>query len=629
MTDPLRVLYVDDEPSLLEIGKLFLEREGAFVVDTLISAIIALTLLKTNRYDAIISDYEMPDMDGITFLKELKKSGNTTPFIIFTGRGREDVVIEALNEGADFYLQKGGEVKSQFAELKHKIHHAISRVHASEALKKSESDYRLLVEHANEAIYVVQDGLLQMINSKMSEITGYSEPELNNKSITLFIYPDDRPMVLDRYERRIQGESIQPRYTFRLYRKDKTIRWVEISAVIISWDARPATLVFMTDITERKLAVDALSESEDRYRQFFKTTLDSVFITTLDGNWIDFNDALVEMFGYQSREEMFHVPVPSIYAHPEERTAFLKLVERDGYIKEHPLQFRKRDGTVFDSLITIVPQYNPDGSIKDFIGSFRDITEKKKAEEALNVSETRYRHIFETFEDLYYQTDMDGIITILSPSLYRLTGWKPEELIGKPATVLYINPEDRGFLLEEIEKKGSVRDYELVLQKRNGTHTAASLSANRIFHSDGTPAGVSGILRDITHRQQVLDALRESEQKFRSLVEYALEGILILDFQGTILFANKAAARTIEVDDYAGLVGRNVLGFIAPESKEDVIQDFIQVSQGHDAYLAHYHVISAKGNRIYVESIGKVITFEGKPADLISIRDITEQRKPA
>ena len=77
--------------------------------------------MNTERYDAIISDYQMPEMDGITFLKELKASGNTTPFIIFTGRGREEVAIEALNEGADFYLQKGGEPKSQFAELAHKI----------------------------------------------------------------------------------------------------------------------------------------------------------------------------------------------------------------------------------------------------------------------------------------------------------------------------------------------------------------------------------------------------------------------------------------------------------------------------------------------------------------------------
>ena len=111
-----RILYVDDEPGLLEIGKFFLEEDGQFNVDTITSASTALTLLDTKTYDAIISDYEMPKMNGIEFLKTIRSSGKAIPFILFTGRGREDVVIQALNEGADFYLQKGGEPVSQFTE---------------------------------------------------------------------------------------------------------------------------------------------------------------------------------------------------------------------------------------------------------------------------------------------------------------------------------------------------------------------------------------------------------------------------------------------------------------------------------------------------------------------------------
>ncbi len=115
------ILYVDDEPVLLDVGKHFLERSGEFRVDIITSAPVALTLLNEKAYDAIISDYQMPDMDGIEFLKKIRSSGNAIPFILFTGRGREEVVIQALNEGADFYLQKGGEPKSQFAELSNKI----------------------------------------------------------------------------------------------------------------------------------------------------------------------------------------------------------------------------------------------------------------------------------------------------------------------------------------------------------------------------------------------------------------------------------------------------------------------------------------------------------------------------
>jgi len=79
----------------------------------------------STTYDAIVSDYQMPEMDGIEFLKTVRGSGSDMPFIIFTGKGREDVVIEAINNGADFYLQKGGNPKAQFAELSHKIKHAV------------------------------------------------------------------------------------------------------------------------------------------------------------------------------------------------------------------------------------------------------------------------------------------------------------------------------------------------------------------------------------------------------------------------------------------------------------------------------------------------------------------------
>jgi len=100
----ISILYVDDEPGMLDIGKLFLERGGQFSVDIITSAPAALTLLDSKKYDAVIADYQMPEMDGIEFLKRVRASGNTIPFILFTGKGREEIVIQALNAGADFYL---------------------------------------------------------------------------------------------------------------------------------------------------------------------------------------------------------------------------------------------------------------------------------------------------------------------------------------------------------------------------------------------------------------------------------------------------------------------------------------------------------------------------------------------
>lgn len=121
--------------------------------------------------------------------------------------------------------------------------------------------------------------------------------------------------------------------------------------------------------------------------------------------------------------------------------------------------------------------------------------------------------------------------------------------------------------------------------------------------------------------------LRESEKKFRSLVEFSLESILIIDMQGTILFANQALADLIELKDISSLAGRNVMEFITPKSHADVINDFSQVLQGIDGFISEYQVSTARGNIIYIESIGKSITYHGQPADLLSVHDITTRKK--
>lgn len=196
-----RILYIDDEPSLLDIGKLFLEREGEFAVDTLTSAKEALSRLNTVRYDAIISDYQMPEMDGIAFLKQLKASGNTTPFIIFTGRGREEVVIEALNEGADFYLQKGGEPNSQFAELAHKIRSAVSRQRTEKLAKDTERRLYDIINFLPDATFAIDThGVVIAWNRAMETMTGIASEEIlgkGNYEYALPFYHERRPILID------------------------------------------------------------------------------------------------------------------------------------------------------------------------------------------------------------------------------------------------------------------------------------------------------------------------------------------------------------------------------------------------------------------------------------------------
>ena len=150
------VLYVDDEPSVLKLGKQFLEQSGDFTVTTAASAPEAIGLLEQQKFDAIISDYQMPGTDGIQFLVEVRTRFGTIPFILFTGRGREDVVVKAFNSGADFYLTKSDEPEGLFNELVQKIKLATSRKMAVDPLAQLErlKDVIVVIPAYNEELVI-------------------------------------------------------------------------------------------------------------------------------------------------------------------------------------------------------------------------------------------------------------------------------------------------------------------------------------------------------------------------------------------------------------------------------------------------------------------------------------------
>lgn len=197
----LSVLYVDDEPALLDIGQLFLERTGDIAVTTTGGAEEGLRLIADHRFDAIVSDYQMPGMNGIAFLKHLRQSGNTIPFIIFTGKGREDVVIEALNSGADFYLQKGGDPKSQFAELINMIHAAVAHKNAEKFAKETEKRLYDIIQFLPDPTFAIDsNGIVIIWNQAIEEMTGISAKDMigkGNYEYSLPFYGERRPILID------------------------------------------------------------------------------------------------------------------------------------------------------------------------------------------------------------------------------------------------------------------------------------------------------------------------------------------------------------------------------------------------------------------------------------------------
>ncbi|MFA6225964.1 MAG: response regulator [Methanoregula sp.] len=195
------VLYVDDEQALLELGKIFLEQSGSITVETALSAKEGILALEKTAFDCIISDYQMPEMNGLAFLKLLRKENNLIPFILFTGRGREEVIIEAVNNGVDYYLQKSGDPMSQFVELEYKVKLAIERRRTNDELKESRQRMTDIIDHLPDATFAIdRDGKVIAWNRAMEEMTGVNKEQIlgtGDHSYALPLYGTRRPILLD------------------------------------------------------------------------------------------------------------------------------------------------------------------------------------------------------------------------------------------------------------------------------------------------------------------------------------------------------------------------------------------------------------------------------------------------
>ena len=467
MTEKIRVLYVDDEPGLLGIGKLFLEREGAFAVDTFTSASEALTHLNTEMYDVIISDYQMPEMDGIAFLKKLKASGNTTPFIIFTGRGREEVVIAALNEGADFYLQKGGGPIAQFTELAHKIHSAVNRQRTERLARDTEKRLYDIINFLPDATFAIDTkGNVIAWNRAIEDMTGVPARDMlgkGNYEYAIPFYGERRPILIDLVF--VPDEELT-RGKYAVIKKEGGILIAETS----------------------------LPRPMGRY---------SVLMGKAS---LLYNDEGVGIGAIESIRDI-----------TEQKRVENELLKKN------------------EELITSLEQIAADE--EELQAQFNAL---KEDQQQIQKKEQDYRSILENIQDVYYRSDAQGNLILASPSLATLLGYASvSELYGKSiAETLYYNPEERELVLTDIQKNGSVTNYEVTFNKRDGTPVIISTSSHEYFDTAGNYLGVEGIFRDITGRRLAEDALKRSENLYRTIFDNTGTATIIIAPDTTILLAN-------------------------------------------------------------------------------------------
>lgn len=381
--------------------------------------------------------------------------------------------------------------------------------YAAEALRDNKERYRLIVNTADEGIWVLDEQYLTtFVNRRMAGMLGYSRDEMEGKSLGSFLFEEDLPDYAAKAARRREG--IAERYERRLRRKDGSTLWALVSATPIMDKENhfQGSFAMFTDITERKQAEDALLESEAKYRSIFENAVEGMFQSTPEGRLISANPAMVHIFGYASPEDMI-AGVTNIgrqlYTNTDDRRTFMQLLEDQGITGGFESQFYRKDGSVLWGSLNVRAVKDPAGTILYYEGTLMDITARKNAEEELKRSEEKYRNIFENAVEGIFQVTADGRYMSVNPALARIHGYSsPEEMINSVTDIahqLYVDPSRRDELMRLMKEKGFVKGFEIMMRRKDGGLQWVSMTSHAIRDVNGTVLYHEGTLEDVTPRK--------------------------------------------------------------------------------------------------------------------------------
>ena len=388
----IHILHVDDDAGFLKLTKDCLETKNRFKIDTATSVCEAWTKLENGEYDAIVADYQMREKDGLEFLKELREKKNNTPFVMFTGKGREEVAIKAFNLGADQYINKIGYPETVFCELTHGILVAVERKKAEDELRESEIRYRTLVENAPVVIYTIsgETGTLTSLNPTFEKMTGWKTSEWIGKSFEGLIHPDDLSLAVETFEQASRGENVPP-YSLRILSKSGKYVVGEFTSKPHIKDGKVVgEFGIVHDVTERKRTEKRVLENQQKFERLFRGNPEASVYLDLEFHILDINPRFEELFGYKPDEirgkNLDEVVVPKDLM---EEAGMLNRNAEKGYVYYDTVR-RRKNGLLVPVSISAAT-ITVDGQLVGYVGVYKDISELRRTERDLSIMNEKLR----------------------------------------------------------------------------------------------------------------------------------------------------------------------------------------------------------------------------------------------
>jgi PAS domain S-box-containing protein len=643
----ISVLYVDDEPNLLEVGKLFLERNSELKVGTVTSGYEALERIQGERFDAIISDYQMPGMNGIELLKAVREQFGDLPFIIFTGRGREEVVIQALNEGVDFYLQKGGDAGSQFAELVHKVRQAVSQRRALTSIREHERREADIINFLPDATFAIDNGGVVIAwNRAIEKLTGVKSEEIVGKGdyeYAIPFYHERRPILIDLV---INDDPVTAAKYPSIEREGSKLKseihlphfndgqgadfWFTASPLYDIQGNVIGAIESIREITERKKVEAALNESERRFRELADLLPQIIFEADEEQRLTYTNRIAFETFKFSEEDFRDGILLMEVIA-PRDRErvedVFYRII-KEGVRPDVNREYMalRRDGSTFPVSIYSSPVIRNE-KVVGVRGIVIDNTDRKHAEEKIRESEQNYRLLFENATEGILVAQGDRMVHV-NPALVSLLD-RPMDVITSRSFTDFIHPDDREKVmsrhLQRMKGDNPTTGYTFRIITGAGEERWVRINSTRMEWS-GNPATLS-FITDITKQKKAEVGLLSANEEYTNLLNQIQDVYYRSDTEGRLIKASHSWVTLLGYDDISDCLGRSIEEFWQnPSERKGFLEEVYR-----DGKVTNYEislkkrdstpVIIETSSHLYYDGEGETLGIEG------TFRDITERKR--